>query len=885
MRCLRAWLWRISGLFRKERHDREFADEMASHLQMHIEDNLRTGMSSQEARRQALLKLGGIEPTKEMYRERRGLPVLETTLQDLRYATRTLRKNPGFTVIAVLTLALGIGANTAIFSMVNALLLHPYSFPELDRLVRVWENRGIDEGADARFIAPQDAADLQSGAAVFEALTTYRCGDFNLSAEGNVQTARGCRVSANFFDVLGVSPTSGRAFSSAEEQPGADQVAVVSYGFWQRRFAGDAAVLGKVIQINSKKYTVVGIMPRGFDYPVPMELWVPLALTPAEKTDRAMLSLVALARLKPGIDVAQARSAADSVAKRLQEEYPATNANRRTEVLQLRKELYLYTLPLFLLLQAAAVFVLLLACANLANLLFARIFGRQKEIAVRTALGAGRWRLARLFVTETLLLSCVAGGVAIAVSFWSVKVLRTSIAPSWTMWVPGWDGIQVDRTVLAFTVLLIAIVGLLFGVGTVLHSDQSQPYTTLKEAGRGPSLGSKGRLRSALVVAQVMFALVLLVCAGLTTQAFLRLVDVYQGFAAANVLRTEIRLPEKSYGENSQIANFYDRVLRGSLSLPGASAAAVVTNSPASNVDNETTFFAINGRPAVKATETFSADLQISSPDYFSALRIPLVTGRAYSFADNANTARVAVISRSMGARYWPNGDEVGQQIKFGAADSTEPWMTIVGVVEDVRQNWWNPASRPTIYEPFFQAPQRSMVFLMRVASNPEGYASAVRDVVRGIDDQVALTGIATLEREITDSIAIIRIMGVLMALFGCVALALSSVAVYGVLAESVARRTPEIGVRLALGAEPRDVMRLVFGQALKLTGIGLAIGVPVAFAVNRAMSSLIFGIVSINLLLLAGFTFLLLLVALAAAYVPARRAMRVDPMVALRYE
>src|ERR1700676_1539056 len=648
MRRLRAWLWRISGLFRKERHDREFADEMASHLQMHIEDKPRTGMNGKEARRQALLKLGGIEPTKETYRERRGLPVLETTLQDLRYATRTLRKNPGFTVIAVLTLALGIGANTAIFSMVNALLLHPYSFPELDRLARVWENRGIDEGADARFIAPQDAADLQSGAAVFEALTTYRCGDFNLSTEGNVQTARGCRVSANFFDVLGVSPTSGRAFSSAEEQPGADQVAVVSYGFWQRRFAGDAAVLGKVIQINSKKYTVVGIMPRGFDYPVPMELWVPLALTPAEKTDRARLSLVALARLKPGIDVAQARSAADSVAKRLQEEYPATNANRRTEVLQLRKELYLYTLPLFLLLQAAAVFVLLLACANLANLLFARIFGRQKEIAVRTALGAGRWRLARLFVTETLLLSSIAGGVAIAVSFWSVRVLRTSIAPSWTMWVPGWDGIQVDRTVLAFTVLLIVTVGLLFGLGTVLHSNLAQPYNTLKEAGRGPMLGSKGRLRSALVVAQVMFALVLLVCAGLTTQAFLRLTDVYQGFAATSVLRTEIRLPEKSYSGNSQIANFYDRVLSGSLSLPGPTAAAVVTNSPASNVDNETTFFAINGRPAVKATETFSADLQISSPDYFSALRIPLVTGRAYSFADNANTARVAVINRSM---------------------------------------------------------------------------------------------------------------------------------------------------------------------------------------------------------------------------------------------
>jgi len=885
MRWLRVCALRVAGLFAKNRRDQEFAAELESHLQMHIDDNVCAGMSAQEARRQALLRLGGIEPTKEIYRERRGLPLLETVLQDLRYAVRTLRKNPGFTLIAVWTLALGIGANTAIFSMVNALLLHPYNFPDLDRLVRVWENRGIDEGADARFIAPRDAADLQSGAPVFDAVTTYGCGNFTLSSEGNVQPVLGCHVSANFFDVLGVSPALGRAFSASEEQPGTDQVAVVSHGFWQRRFAGDVGLLGKTVQMNGKKYTVVGIMPRGFDYPVPMELWVPLGLSPAEKADRTKLSLESLARLKTGVSVARARSAVDSVSQRLRQEYPATNANRRTEVLQLRRELYLYTLPLFLLLQAAAVFVLLLACANLANLLFARIFGRQKEIAVRTALGAGRWRLARLFVTETLLLSCIAGGVAVAVSFWSVKVLRTSIAPSWTMWVPGWDGIQVDRAVLAFTLLLIAVVGFLFGLGTVLHSGQALPYATLKEAGRGPMLGSKGRLRSALVVAQVMFALVLLVCAGLTTQAFSRLADVYQGFQAANVLRTEIRLPEKSYPENSQIASFYDRMLRGSASLPGASAAALVTNSPASNVDNETTFFTIIGRPTVKTSEAPSADLQISSPDYFTVLRIPLVAGRSYTVADNTNAAPVAVISRSMAARYWPNGDELGQKIKLGAADSTESWMTIVGVVEDMRQNWWNPTSRPTIYEPFFQSPQRSIVFLMRVSSNPEGYVSGVRDVVRGIDDQIALTGVGTLEKEITDSIAIIRIMGVLMALFGCVALALSSVGVYGVLAEGVARRIPEIGVRLALGAEPRDVMKLVLGQAVKLTGIGLAIGVPIAFAVNRAMSSLIFGIVSINLPLLAGFALLLLLVTLAAAYIPARRAMRVDPMVALRYE
>src|SRR5216683_1373275 len=428
MRWLRSISNRLRNLFRKDVVERETDQELRFHLERQIALHMAAGISPEEARRAALLEFGGVEQFKEECREARGVNRIESLLADVRYGFRSLRKSPGFAIVSVLTLALGIGANTAIFSMVNALLLHPYNFPDLDRLVRVWENRGIDEGADARFIAPQDAADLLSGAPVFDALTTYKCGDFNLSAEGNVQPVLGCHISANFFDVLGVGPALGRTFSVAEEQPGADQVAVVSYGFWQRRFGGDAGLLGKTIQMNGKKYTVVGIMPRGFDYPVPMELWVPLALSPGEKTDRVKLSLESLARLTPGVSVAQARTGVGFVSRRLQQEYPATNANRRTEVLQLRRELYLYTLPLFLLLQTAAVFVLLLACANLANLLFARIFGRQREIAVRTALGAGRWRLARLFVTETLLLACIAGAVAVAVSFWSVKVLRTSIA-------------------------------------------------------------------------------------------------------------------------------------------------------------------------------------------------------------------------------------------------------------------------------------------------------------------------------------------------------------------------------------------------------------------------------------------------------------------------
>jgi putative ABC transport system permease protein len=885
VRSIRALLLRTAGIFRRGTGERELSSEMDSHLQMHIDDNLRAGMSPSQARREAIMKLGGIEQTKENYRERRGLPLLETLFQDVRFAARSLRKNPGFTCIAVLTLALGLGANTAIFSMVNALLLHPYNFRELDQLTKVWEDRGFDEGIDARRISAPDADEVRTRAQVFEALATYRCHDFNLNTAADVQPVRGCEVSANFFAVLGVSPWVGRSFNPEEEQRGADQVAVVSHGFWQRRFGSDPGLLGRVIQLNGAKYNVVGIMPQGFDYPVPMDLWVPLALSPAEKVERSKLSLEALGRLKPAVGVAQAQAALDGLSQHLRQEFPVPNGNRRVTLLPLRKELYTFTLPLFLLLQAAAVFVLLLACANLTNLLFARVLGRQKEVAVRAALGADRWRLARLFITETLLLSCIACVVAILVSFWSVNLLRTSISPSWTMWVPGWDGIQLDRTVLWFTVLLAVLVGVLFGFVAALHSRRAEPFATLKEAGRGPMLGGQGRLRSALLVAQVMFALILLVCAGLITDAFTRLAEVYRGFQPANVLRIEISLPKNAYSSQVEISSFYERLLRGASALPGASAAAIVSNSPASNVDNETTPFTIEGRPALKASDAPSADLQISSPDYFQELHIPLVAGRVYSESDNANSARVAVISRTMAKHFWPRGDELGQRIKIGPPDSSEPWMTVVGVVEDVRQNWWNPAKRPAIYEPFLQLPRRSMVFLLRGNAEPESYVPDVREAVRQIDDQIALTGVNTLEAEITDSVAIVRIMGVLMAIFGSVALTLASLGVYGVLAEGVARRVPEIGIRLALGAEPRDVMRLVFGQALKLTGIGLVIGLPIAFAVNRAMASLIFGIVSVNLLVLAEFTVLLILAAVAAAYVPARRAMRVDPMVALRYE
>ncbi len=851
MRRLKSVSNQLRNLFRKDAIERETDQELRFHLERQVATNIAAGLSPEQARRAALLDFGGVEQFKEDCREARGVNRIESLLADLRYGFRTLHKSPGFAIVSVLTLALGIGANTAIFSMVNALLLHPYNFRNLDSVVRVWEDRGIDEGYDARYIAPADAEDLRSSNSVFEGLTTYSFQSFGLGVEGDVQPILGCRVSANFFDVLAVSPAAGRPFTATEEQPGADQVAILSFGTWQRRFGGDPQLLGKTISLNRRVHTIVGIMPKNFDYPVPVELWVPLALTPAEKADRSQLSLNALARLKTGVSVSHARAVLASFSHRLELEYPKSNAGRATTLLQLRKELYMFTLPLFLLLQAAAGFVLLLACANLANLVFARMIGRQREIALRAALGAGRGRLGQLFLSETLEYSTAAGVVAIAASFASVRALRTSIPVSWTKWVPGWDGIRVDGNVLAFTILAALGVGIFLGLATMLHTSRVEPNKTLKETGTGTVTRAKRRVRSALVVAQVMIALILLVCAGQTIQGFVRLANVYQGFEPASVLRAEISLPQKVYTDSVKITNFYQQLLRGTASLSGVQHASLVTNPPASNVDNETTFFSIVGQPAFKTNETPSADLQIASPDFFDTLRVSSVAGRVFSDGDSADAARVAVISRGMASRFWPKGDALGHRIKLGAQDSAEPWLTIVGIVGDVRQNWWNPVTRPVLYKPFAQSPQRSMTLLLRTTSNPTSFVSGMRDVVRQIDPGIALGGVNTLEEEVADSIAIVRIMGILMGIFGLVALTLSSIGVYGVLSESVAQRTHEIGIRLALGANTRGLMKLILGQALKLTAIGLAIAIPCAVAISRAMASLIFGVVSLNFAIL----------------------------------
>jgi predicted permease len=882
VRSISNWL---RSLFRRSTVDQELRAELGFHIERQVEENLAAGMTEREARRAARREFGGVEQVKEECRDTRRVRLMDTLLEDLRYGARMLRKNPGFTAVAVLTLALGIGANTAIFSMVNALLLHPYDFHGLDSLVRVWEIRGMEEGYDARWVAPADAADLLSGTGVLESVTTYRDQSFTLAAEGSVESVLGSSVSASFFDVLGKGPALGRGFAHNEEQPGFEGVVILGHGLWQRRFGGDPGLLGRTIQLSGRSYTVVGIMPEKFSYPVPSELWVPLALTSAEKADRTQLTTMALARLKPGVTPDKANAALASYALRLAQEYPKTNRGRSATALPLQKELYLYTLPLFLLLQVAAVFVLLLASANLLNLMFTRMIGRQKEIAMRTTLGASPGRLAQLFISETLLLSLLAGTAAVSVSFWSVRLLRTSISVEWTKWVPGWDGIQVNTVVMATTILLAVALGFLFGYAAVLYTGRVNLGKALKESGPGSLTRSRARLRSTLVVAQVVFALVLLVSAGLTIEGFVRLAAVYKGFEPDGVLKAELSLPESSYSDATKITAFYRQLLGSAAAMPGVKKAALATNLPASNVDNEMILFTIEGRPPAKPNETLSADLLTASPDYFAALRIPLMAGRLFSDSDNGSVERVAVITRSMADRFWLGEEALGKRIKLGAPDSNDSWLKIVGIVGDIRQNWWNPSARPAIYTAFLQSPRQAMTMVLRVDRNPASYAAPLRDAVRQMDAGLALTGINTLETEVVDSIGIIRILGILMAVFGLVALLLSSVGVYGVLSESVAQRTRELGIRLALGAHPRDLMKLVLGQALKLTGIGLAIAVPISFAVGRVLANVIFGVVSADSTAIVGFTLLLIAVALVAGYFPARRALRIDPMIALRYE
>lgn len=803
-------------------------------------------------------------------------------LNDLRFAFRLLLKNPGFTLVTVIALALGIGANTAIFSVVNAVLLRPLPYKNPERLVMVWEDatktgHPRDTPTAANFI------DWRNQNQVFEGMAAINEENYNLTGAGEPERLDGLRVSASLFPLLGVEPRLGRVFTAAEDQPGSQRVVLLSYGLWQRRFGGDPGIAGKPITLNGQSYVVVGVMPAQFQFPTSdNQIWVPIAFSSEEAADRELHNLQVVARLKPGVTLAQAQAEMSTIATRLQQQYPETNTDIGAVVTSLHEQLVGNIKPILLILLGTVGLVLLIACANVANLLLARAAVRQKEIAVRVALGARRLRLIRQFLTESIVLSMLGGVIGLVLAYTGLVLLRTFIPED----ILQAREISMDLKVLGFTAIISVATGVIFGLAPALQAFRIKQSETLKEGGRDAATGGSGkRLRSVLVTAEVAISLVLLIGAGLLINSFLRLRNVDPGFRSDHLLTMRIVMPLSKYLDRPRRLAFYNDVLQRVQSLAGVRSAAITTNLPLYHQGNEMAV-RIQGRPELPPAQQPTVVIRIVSPGYFDTMTIPLLNGRKLSDQDIATTPRVAVISETMARTFWPNEDPVGKRFGIGEIESGPRWFNIVGVVKDVRQMQLTADPKPQAYLTYLQVgffDSRDLV--VKTDVDPASMAATIRNAVWEIDKDQPVSNVQTMETILADSIAQQRFSMVLLAIFAGVALVLAAVGIYGVMSYSVAQRTREIGIRMALGAQTAAVLKLALGYGMKLVLIGIAIGLIGAFALTRLMSTLLFGVTATDPITFALISLLLICVAALASYIPARRATKVDPMIALRYE
>jgi len=878
-------LWRRLLFYaRRDQFDRELEEEMRFHLEMKAEENLAGGSSPEESRYAAQRQFGNQTLLQEVSRDMWSFRSMETLVQDLRYGMRMLLKTPGITTIAVLTLALGIGANTAIFSLTSALVLRPFDFQDMDRLVWVYET-APQQGNFPSGVSPADFADLRRQQKVFANLAAFRLSNSNLTGVGEPERVWNSEVTAEFFRLLGGEAGLGRAFLPEEEQAGRGQVAVLGYGLWRRRFGADPKIVGATISLDEKAYTVIGVMPEGFDFPKPVELWTPLALGNEAWNERRAQSLQVVARLKAGVELGQVNAEVKTLAARLAEQYPQTNAGRGATVRLLRQKPGNEYSEVFLsLLMGAAGFVLLITCVNIANMQLARASSRSREMAVRVALGARRLALVRQLLTESLLLSLLGGVCGLLVSSGLLSFIRGSIPLDQVQYIPGWEGIRVNERVMIFTLVVSLASSVVFGLVPALQSSDPNLNEALKEGGRSDGGGAgRQRMRKALIVAEVALALVLLVGAGLMVKGFARMTEKqHQGFDPRHALTLRATLPPSRYANERQIVAFHRQAQERLSALPGVESASSTSFLPGSDAWNSTEF-QIEGQPAPPPGQERISSYQQVGADYFRTVRIPVIKGREFSADDVEGAPRVAVISETLARRYFPNEDPLGRRVKVGAPEPAAPWYTIVGVAGDVPRFMLDREMQPMLYLPNQQLPDRNAYFVVRASGAPMAALPAVRAQIAALDDKLPLYEIKSHEQVIADRMAGLRLVAALMVMFGALALALASVGVYGVMAYAVSQRTREIGVRVALGARPQDVLRLVLGQSLKLTALGLAIGLPVALALGRAMVGALFGVIALEPLTFVGFTLLLTGVALLAGYLPARRAAKVDPITALR--
>ncbi|MFY9574014.1 MAG: ABC transporter permease [Blastocatellia bacterium] len=803
---------------------------------------------------------------------------MDTLLQDLRYGWRMLVRKPAFSAIAILTLALGIGANTAIFGVVNAVLLQPLPFAEPDRLVWVWGN--IRDGGNRASVSPLDYLDYRAQNSTFEqfAATFSVPASFNLTGSGEPERLEGAVVSGNFFQALGVNPEMGRTFLPDNEKTGSHQVVVLSHGLWLRRFGGDASIIGQSITLDGNRFEVFGVMPSGFNFPQSAGLWTPMNFEMAEgMKQRKAHFFRPIGRLKPGVTLAQAQADMDIIAQRLESQYPNSNTGWNLRMVPLRDQLIGNIQPTLQILFGAVGFVLLIACANVANLLLVRAAGRQKEIAIRMALGAARRRIIRQMLTESMLLAVAGGALGVFFATWGVELIvgfsGNNIPPTAT--------IGIDRVVLAFTVVVSILTGLLFGLAPALHATHPQLTETLKEGGKGGG-GSARRngTRNLLVMFETASAVVLLVGAGLLVRSFIRLQQVSPGFDAANVLTMRINLPRDKYNTPGKAQSFWVQLEEQIAALPGVEAVGMITELPLSGQPNDTPF-SVEGRPRTQPNQSFGADFRRVNQEYLRALRIPVIRGRGFTAHEVRQNVPVVLISESLAQGVFPDEDPLGKGLFLGLNESVR--FEIIGIVGDIRHRALESRPAPTMYLPMLNTGGTNLT--IRVAGDPLNLAPTVRREVLAIDRDQPVAAIKPMEQILREAVAAPRYRTLLLGLFAAVALLLAAVGIYGVVSYSVAQRTHEIGIRMALGAQKSVVLRLVLGNGVKLILSGVAIGLVASFALTRLMSSLLFGVSATDPLTLITVSLVLTAVALLACYLPARRATKVDPMIALRHE
>ncbi|HEX7317680.1 MAG TPA: ABC transporter permease [Pyrinomonadaceae bacterium] len=871
------------SLFDRERLDRDLAEELDAYLEMLVEAKMAEGLKPVEARRAALIELGGMDQVKERVREVRVGHFLGTVWQDMRYGVRTLIKSPAFTVVAVLSLALGIGANTAIFSVVNGILLRPLPYPEAERIVAVWHTPPQDSfpGMKRFSVSPGNYLDWKEQSRAFEQMAIYGYAGLSLSGgNGDPVPVTGAAVSSDFFSVLRTEAFKGRTFSPDEEQIGRDQVVVLGNGLWRRAFGADPNLVGRTVNLNSRSFTVVGIMPAGFEFPQEAELWVPLAWDAEERQTRAIHDYLVVARLKQDASLAQAQAEMSTISVRLEQQYPEANKGWGAVVIPLHEDLVGDVRLALLMLFSAVGFVLLIACANVANLMLARGANRKKEIALRIALGATRGRIVRQLLCESVLLSVVGGLLGLLLAGWGGQLLVRLSAGS----LPNTAEVGVDAWALGFTLLVSLAAGVLAGVAPALQFSKNELAETLKQGtGRSAAGSVRQRTRKALVVCEVAMSLILLIGAGLMIRSFWKLQDVNPGFDVSNTLTLSVGLPSTRYPEPQQQLAFHDRVMEQIRALPGVVSVGSTTTIPLTGGGSKQPF-TVEGRPAPPVSEQPLAQTRYVSPDYFSAMGIPLKQGRPFEDRDRDGSPQVVIISEAMARHFWPGEDPVGKRLTASFHEKQGP-REIVGVVGDVKSRGLDDEAASTMYLPFRQAPRPWITFVARTASDPEGFIQPLSKAVYAVDSEQALSSVRTMEQVLTESLSGRRFYMTLLMTFAGLALALAAVGVYGVMNYSVMLRRRELGIRIALGARGLDVLRLVLGQGLALTLIGVGVGMAGAYALTRLMASLLYGVTATDFLTYGSVSGVIILVGLLASFLPARRATKVDPMIALRSE